>query len=142
MALIRIDNDMEKEIMYQKDQLDVADINHVEHNNDQLFDAFNDWPTTEVTAKDITLSDAEEKDRQRRSDSFGDEWQDHTSEVIQNETKEISQHKSLDMHNGVDFNMVDFTSLSKTVFNQCFRNSHGNNGTSSHEEKFNPHTDQ
>ena len=141
MALIRIDNDMEKETMYQKDQIDVADINHVEHNTDRLFGAFHDWPTTEVTTKDKTLSDVEEKDRQRRSDSFSDEWQDYTSEVTHNETQVTSQHNSLDLHNGADFDMVDFTSLSKTVFHQCFRNSSCDN-FSSCEEKFNPHTDQ
>lgn len=134
---------MEKEAMHPKAQLDVADINHVEHNSDQPFNAFHDWPTTaEVTSKDKTVCYVDEQDKQRRSDSFSDEWQDHTSEVTLDEPQVTPQHKSLELDNGVDFDVVDFTSLSKTVLPQCFHSKRSCDNSSSREKKFDPNADQ
>ena len=130
--------------MHPKVQLDVADINHVDLNNsaDQPFDAFHDWSTAthvQVTAKDKTVCCIEEKDRSRRSDSFSDEWQDHTSEV--NDSQVTPQHQSPELHNASNLDEVNFTSLSKTIFPQCFHsNSHDNSILC--EEKFDPHNDQ
>ena len=129
--------------MHPKVQLDVADINHVELNNaDEPLCAFHDWPTTaEMTSKDKAVCRIEEQARQRRSDSFSDEWQDHTSEISLSGHQATPQHKSLDLHNNTDFDVVDFTALSRTVFLQCF-SSNGYTDSCFHEDKFDPHTDQ
>lgn len=134
---------MEKETMHPKVQLDVADINHVELNNaDEPLCAFHDWSTTaEMTSKDKAVCRIEEQARQRRSDSFSDEWQDHTSEISLSGHQATPQHKSLDLHNNADFDVVDFTALSRTVFLQCF-SSNGYTDSCFQEDKFDPHTDQ
>ena len=121
--------------------LDVADINHVDHNNvDQSFNAFSDWSATaQLTAKDKVTCLIEEKDRSRRSDSFSEEWQDHTSELSVNDTQATTQHQP-QLNNAPNLDAVNFTSLSKTVFPQCFHSNSFDSSPSSR-EKFDPHQD-
>ena len=125
--------------MHPKVQLDVADINHVDLNSaDHPFDAFHDWSTgAQVTPK--TVCRIEERDRSRRSDSFSDEWQDHTSENSDNQV--TPQHQSSELHNAANLDAVNFTSLSKTIFPQCFHSSICDDSASC-EEKFDLHNDQ
>ena len=122
--------------------LDVADINHVDHNCvDQSFNAFDNWSTTaQVTAKDKATCLVEDKDRNRRSDSFSDDWQDHTSELSVNDTQATTQYQP-QLNNAANLDAVNFTSLSKTVFSQCFH-SNSFDSSSSSREKFDPHEDQ
>lgn len=128
--------------MLPKVQPDVADVNHVEHNNtDQPFDAFNDWSTSaQVTSKELKTVYTEEQDRRRRSDSFGDEWQDYTSEVSVNNLQVIPQHKPLELYGSTHTDTVDFVSQSEKVFTQCFHSSNCDNSLT-HTGKFDPHND-
>lgn len=131
-----------EDVVYPKVQLDVADVNHVELNNvDEPFDAFRDWPTAgQVTSKERMVCTKEE-DRKRHSDSFSDEWQDYTSEVSISDFQVTPQHKSLELHDTVaQFDAVDFMSLSKTIFSQCFHSSNYDNSFT-YKEKFNPQND-
>lgn len=124
--------------MHPKVQLDVADLNHVDLNSaDQPFDAFHDWSTgTQVTPKDKTVCGIDEKDRSRRSDSFSEEWQDYTSEI-----SDKASHQPSELHNAANLDAVNFTTLSKTVFPQCFHSNSCDN-SSSCDEKFDPHNNQ
>lgn len=129
--------------MHPKVQLAIADINHIELNNvGQPFDAFHDWPSTsQVTSKDKTMCHIEKQDRKRRSDSFSDEWQDHTSEVSMNDLRVKPQHISPELHSDSEFDKVNFASLSKTVFHQCFHSGSYDN-SNSHKQKYDLHKDQ
>lgn len=133
---------MEDEAMHPKVQLDVADMNHMELNNtDQVVDVFHDWSTVPqaTTQTKIVPVCFEEQDKKRRSDSFSDEWQDYTTEVSINHLQVTPQHKPSELCNGDHFDTVDFTSMAKTVFHQCFHSSTHDNSCP-HTDKFDLHS--